>query len=150
MKKLLPISISILIIFIIVFQIGEYFTINRYDVVSGNGNIGLLPIGILFIVLIYSLIKIYQAIPKNISPFFILAFFLISTILLPLSIYYGNTRLSLIRKSLLKNFELNVVHQLTNGITFYTNTVFINIFSICTLIILFVFIFMLVKKYRNK
>lgn len=150
MKKSLPISISLLIIFIIVFAIGEYFTIKRYDVMSGNGNIGLLPIGILFFVLIYSLKNIYQAIPKNISHFYILAFFLVSTILLSLSIYYGNKQLSFIRKSLLGNFELNDVYRLTNGITIYTNTVFINIFSICTLIILSVLILMLVKKYINK
>ncbi|MFE8697435.1 hypothetical protein ACFYKT_13915 [Cytobacillus sp. FJAT-53684] len=150
MKKALPISISILVIFIIVFAIGEYFTIKRYDVMSGNGNIGLLPIGILFIVLMYALIKIYQAIPKNISPFFILAFLLISTISLPFSINYGIKQLSLIRKSLLKNFDLSDVYQLTKGITIYTNTVFINIFSMCTLIILSVLILMLVKKYLNK
>ena len=150
MKKALPISISILVIFIIVFAIGEYFTIKRYDVMSGNGNIGLLPIGILFIVLMYALIKIYQAIPKNISPFFILAFFLISTISLPFSINYGIKQLSLIRKSLLKNFDLSDVYQLTNGITIYTNTVFINIFSMCTLIFISVLILMLVKKYLNK
>lgn len=150
MKKSLQISISILIIFVIVFAIGKYFTIKRYDVMSGNGNIGLLPIGILFMVLIYSLIKIYQAIPKNVSAFYILAFFFMSTILLSLSINYGNKRLSFIRKSLSVNFKSNDVYQLTYGITYYTNTVFINIFSICTLIILSVFILLLVKKYINK
>lgn len=147
MKKSLQISISILIIFVIVFAIGEYFTTKRYDVMSGNGNIGLLPIGILFILLIYSLINIYQAIPKNISSFYILAFFSILTILLPLSIYNGNKRLSFIRKALSEKFEPNDVFQLTYGITYYTNTVFINIISICTLIILSVLILILVKKY---
>lgn len=150
MKKYLPILISILIIFIIVFAIGEYYTIKRYDVMSGNGNIGLIPIGILFIVLIYLFKKIYQAIPKSFSPFYILAFLLISTILVFLSIYYGNKRLNFIKKSLLENFELNDVYQLTNGITYYTNTVFINFFSICTLISLAALILMLVKKYINK
>lgn len=117
---------------------------------SGNGNIGLIPIGILFIVLIYLFKKIYQAIPKSFSPFYILAFLLISTILVFLSIYYGNKRLNFIKKSLLENFELNDVYQLTNGITYYTNTVFINFFSICTLISLAALILMLVKKYINK
>ncbi|RYI27564.1 hypothetical protein EVU96_17450 [Bacillus infantis] len=146
MKKAWILIIGLSLSYLTVFMITEIYTIKRFDIMSGNGNIGLLPAGFLLLLSILLIVPIYQSIPNTIKNSWIAAVFFSVSLLMLISIYIGKSRLGHIRKSLSAHFESSDVSQLTFGMTIYTNAVYINMFSFSTVLLIIVLLTMILKK----
>jgi hypothetical protein len=151
LRDSVKIIFGILLSVICVYIINKYFTNFQFDRLSGNGNPAIPIIGLLIVILLwtsYNVIKLVYL--KGLGVFYSGIFILLATITFPWAIITGITRLRNIKDNLLLHFGELEVEQVTTGITFYTNGVYINYLTLLMYYCVVCSLAILMKKLRYR
>lgn len=141
---------GVILSFIMVFLINQYFTKTSYDRLSGNGNPAIPLIVLLVVVLIFTAFYFNKVVTKTLNKKFLILLFLFTTLLLSLSFMNSSQKLISIKAALLKTFDRYEVEQVTDGITFFTNNVYINYLNLLTYFSLVSLLVLLFKQQKDK
>ncbi|KJS21096.1 MAG: hypothetical protein VR72_12360 [Clostridiaceae bacterium BRH_c20a] len=154
LRNKMGIVFFIIIVLIILIDI---LTLHRYkfNTVSGNGNPGLVPIFLIILVLLWFSFNLINLIANtSFGKFNLIILFIV---ILPVTIflnkwawYHQCKKLMFIKEQLIeKNIPIELVSDITSGISIYTNTVYFNYITLLmflSIVISFGLIIALIKK----
>lgn len=151
MKQIVYIALCVVALIFEIDLVMNVFSIQHLNKASGNGNPGLIVISLCILTLIWFFFLLYKLLIRvNLYRLLVFSLPLLTLLINIVGYFYLRNKFNLLKKSLLKNFDLDFVESVLSGLTLYTNNIYVNYISLLMILSLGITIIILIVYLKNR